>query len=298
MNEWLSEAMTTFESLHIATLPPVYKVLLITVTAMVLNMSVRRVISTSAERYKSRQKGSEKVKRVDTLTRVCQSAISIFIWLVAGTIALGSLGFSIAPILTTAGVSGIAIGLATQNLVKDYFSGFIILLEGQIRVGDIVELGGAIGEVEEMTLRYVRLRNLSGDVIFVPNGNITNVTNKSLQFSFALIDVGIAYREDVDEVLQIMRETSQAMQSAPEFKGVILDDMEIMGVNDWADSSVVLRGRIKVKAGKQWDVRRAYLRQLKYAFDKSAIEIPYPHLTLYAGQLKDGSAPPFHIFHD
>ena len=195
-------------------------------------------------------------------------------------------------------MSGIAIGLATQNLVKDYFSGFIILLEGQIRVGDIVELGGAIGEVEEMTLRYVRLRNLSGDVIFVPNGNITNVTNKSLQFSFALIDVGIAYREDVDEVLQIMRETSQAMQSAPEFKGVILDDMEIMGVNDWADSSVVLRGRIKVKAGKQWDVRRAYLRQLKYAFDKSAIEIPYPHLTLYAGQLKDGSAPPFHIFHD
>ncbi|RPG68512.1 MAG: mechanosensitive ion channel family protein [Flavobacteriaceae bacterium TMED42] len=290
-----SDLMQWFHSLDTELLSSLGRVLAIALVTIALNTFIRRLITTTAERYKKHKNSLEKVKRVDTLARVCRSVFSILLWITAITIALASFGFTITPILTTAGVSGIAIGFATQSLIKDYFSGFIILLEGQIRLGDIVELGGVIGEVEEMTLRYVRLRNLAGDVIFVPNGNITNVTNKSLHFSYALIDIGVAYREDVDEVTDIILATARALQTAPETKHLILEDAELFGVDKWADSSIVVRMRIKVKAGEQWKIRRAYLRRLKYAFDSAGIEIPYPHLTVYAGQLKDGTAPPFYL---
>jgi len=192
-------------------------------------------------------------------------------------------------------VVGIAVGFGAQSLVKDFFSGFFMLLENQVRVGDAVELAGKLGVVEEVTLRNTVLRDNEGNVHYIPNGEITVVTNKSRGYAFALIDVGVAYREDLDEVYAVIRATGAELRADPETGPKILEDIEIQGVQDWADSAVIVRCRIKTVAMEQWAVRRIFLARLKKAFDVHGIEIPYPHVTLYAGQDKLGKAPPFPV---
>jgi small conductance mechanosensitive channel len=241
---------------------------------------------------------AEEVKRITTLGRVFRYIASVVITLVAGTLVLGELGISIAPILGAAGVVGLAVGFGAQSLVKDFFSGFFLLLENQMRQGDVVEVAGIGGIVEDMTLRYVQLRDYDGNVHFVPNGTISTVTNKTRGFAFAVIDVGVAYRENVDEALELMRKVGAEMQADEPWRARILDPVEIVGVERWADSAVILRCRFKVAPIEQWNVRREYLRRLKHAFDAAGIEIPYPHLTIYPGQLKDGSAPALHLARD
>jgi len=210
-------------------------------------------------------------------------------------LVLSELGISIAPILAAAGVLGLAVGFGAQSLVKDYFSGLFLLLEDQIRHGDVIEAGGKSGLVEEVTLRYVRMRGYDGNVHFVPNGQIESVTNMTREYSYALIDVGVAYRENIDEVFAVIRQVAAGMRADPQFQHVILEDVDLAGVENWADSAVVIRLRIKVFPIEQWNVRREFLRRLKAAFDTHGIEIPFPHLTVYAGQMKDGSAPPFQL---
>ncbi|WP_313951575.1 mechanosensitive ion channel family protein [Accumulibacter sp.] len=241
---------------------------------------------------------SEEVKRVATLGRVFRYAASVMVSLVAGILILAELGVSIAPILGAAGVVGVAVGFGAQSLVKDYFSGFFLLLENQIRQGDVVEAGGKGGVVEEITLRYVRMRDYDGNVHFVPNGSITSVTNKTRGFAFAVVDVGVAYRENVDQALEVMRQVGTELRADPLFGPKIIDDVEMVGVDSWADSAVILRCRFKVAPIEQWGVRRECLRRLKYAFDAAGIEIPFPHLTVYPGQAKDGSSPPLHLAMD
>lgn len=237
----------------------------------------------------------ERIKRLDTLERVFRYVATVVITLIGGMLVLSEVGISIAPILATAGVLGIAIGFGAQSLVKDYFNGFFLLLEDQVRQGDVVEVAGKSGLVEEMTLRYIRLRDYEGSVHYIPNGTITSVTNRSAGFAFALLDIGVAYRENVDEVYAVMHEVAAGMRSDPELGEKIVEDLEIAGVDKWADSAVVIRCRFKVMPLEQWTVRRAFLYRLKKAFDAAGIEIPYPHLTLYAGQGKDGSAPPLRL---
>jgi len=240
--------------------------------------------------------GSDEVGRVETLARVFRNAAAILIVIVAGTLVLGELGVSVAPILATAGVAGIAIGFGAQSLIKDYFNGFFLLLDDQIRQGDVVQVADKGGLVEEVTLRYVRLRDLDGHVHFVPNGEIKVVTNRTRGFATALIEVGVAYREDPDEALAVMREVAAAMRADPEWKDRIAAELEIMGVERWADSAVILRARIHVVPPiQQWNVKREYLKRLKKAFDERGIEIPFPHLTIYPGERKDGSAPALHV---
>lgn len=241
---------------------------------------------------------AEEVKRVTTLGRVFRYLASVVITLIVGMLVLGELGISVAPILGAAGVVGVAVGFGAQSLVKDYFSGFFLLLENQMRHGDVVEVAGIGGIVEDMTLRYVQLRDYDGNVHFIPNGSIGAVTNKTRGFAYAVIDVGIAYRENVDEALEVMRRTGEAMRLDPAWQARIIEDIEIVGVEKWADSAVVLRCRFKVAPIEQWNVRREYLRRLKHAFDAAGIEIPFPHLTIYPGQLKDGSAPALHVVQD
>jgi moderate conductance mechanosensitive channel len=216
--------------------------------------------------------------------------------ILAGTLVLGELGVSIAPILATAGVAGIAIGFGAQSLIKDYFNGFFLLLDDQIRQGDVVEVADKGGLVEEVTLRYVRLRDLDGHVHFVPNGEIKVVTNRTREYATAVVDIGIAYREDPDEAIGVMREVAAGMRTDPEWQARIADELEMMGVEKWGDSAVILRARIKVVPPiQQWNVKREYLKRLKKAFDERNIEIPFPHLTVYAGQGKDGKGAPFHL---
>jgi small conductance mechanosensitive channel len=206
-------------------------------------------------------------------------------------LVLAELGVSVAPILGAAGVVGLAVGFGAQSLVKDYFTGFFILLENQIRQGDVVKLGDHAGLVEEITLRFVRLRDYEGNVHFIPNGEVKTVVNMSRGFAQSVIDVGIAYREDTDEAMQVMREVGAKMRADPAFAARLLDDLEIAGVERWDDSAVILRCRFRCAPLEQWSVRREFLRRLKHAFDAKGIEIPFPHVTVYAGQDKQGKAP-------
>lgn len=261
-------------------------VVLILVLAAVLMRLASRLIRIFREYMSGRTHDAENIKRLETLGRVFRYIASAVISVVAGSLVLSEFGISIAPILATAGVVGVAVGFGAQSLIKDYFNGFFLLLENQISQGDVVEAGGKGGLVEEVTLRYVRLRDYDGNVHYIPNSTITTVTNMSRQFAFAVVDVNIAYREDIDSILDIMRGVGAGMRTDPVFGGKIMEDLEIAGVDKWADSAVILRCRFKVQPLAQWDVRREFLRRMKYAFDKQGIEIPFPHLTVFPGSRK------------
>jgi len=270
------------------------RIVLILVAASILQSVATRLIRTFRQFMERRDPGQQ--SRIQTLGRVFRYIAGVVIWLLAGMLVLGELGISVAPVLATAGVAGLAVGFGAQSLVKDYFTGFFLLLEDQIRQGDVVDFGSQSGVVEEVTLRYVRLRNFDGHVFFVPNGEIKVVKNMTRDFAQAVIRVGIAYREEVDEALDVMKEVGKEMREDPVFGPNLAADLEIIGVDEWGDSSVNLICRLKVVPPiQQWSIRREFLRRLKHAYDARGIEIPFPHLTVYAGELKDGSAPAFQV---
>lgn len=271
-----------------------HAILILTLAWLIHGLS-RRLIRVFQAYMSSRSGSAEEGRRIETLARVFRYIATVLITLVAGMLVLSEMGISIAPILGAAGVAGIAIGFGAQNLVKDYFNGFFILLENQIRQGDVVEICEKGGLVEDITLRYVCLRDYEGNVHYIPNGLITTVTNRSRGYAYAVIDVGIAYRENIDEVCAVMREVGAQLRASENFATKILEDLEIAGVQEWADSSIILRCRFKTAALEQWGVRREFLRLLKNAFDARGIEIPYPHLTIYAGEDKLGNAPAFRL---
>ena len=271
------------------------RVVLIALAAWIALGMTQRLIRLFRERLTRDMQDREQVKRAETLGRVFRYIAAVTVVLVAGTLILSELGIAVAPILGAAGVVGVAVGFGAQSLVKDYFTGFFILLENQMRQGDVVDIAGKAGLVEEITLRYVRLRDYDGNVHYVSNGLITTVTNMSRGYAQSVVDVGVAYREDTDAAIAVMREVGAEMRADPEFGPKLLDDLEIAGVDKWADSAVILRCRFKVLPLEQWGVRREFLRRLKKAFDARNIEIPFPHLTVYAGAARDGSAPPFRV---
>lgn len=287
------EIATFIDNLHIH--KESLRVIVILALAWMLIVLSRKLIRAFRNYMKGRVENSEDERRIETLARVFRYIATVVITLVAGMLVLNELGISIAPLLGAAGVVGIAVGFGAQSLVKDFFSGFFMLIENQVRVGDAVELAGKVGVVEEITLRNTVLRDVEGNVHYIPNGEITIVTNKSRGYAYALIDFGVAYREDLEEVYRVTRETAVALQQDPEIGPKIMEDLEIQGVQDWGDSAVVIRCRFKTVAMEQWTVRRAFLGMLKKAFDAHSIEIPYPHLTIYAGQDKQGKAPALRI---
>src|SRR5690606_31667046 len=203
----------------------------------------------------------EERRRLDTVVRIARQSLSTVIVVVAATLVLNQLGVSIAPILGAAGVVGIAVGFGAQSLVKDVFTGFFLLIENQIRVGDVVEIAGKSGVVEQLSLRRIKLRSYDGSVHYISNGLITTVTNMSTEFAFAVVDIGVAYREDIDGVYAVMREAAEALRGSPDFGAKIIGDLEIAGVDQWADSAVMIRARIRTLPLEQWGVRREYLKR-------------------------------------
>ncbi|MBY0575285.1 MAG: mechanosensitive ion channel family protein [Gallionellaceae bacterium] len=270
-------------------------VIAILILAWLLMGLSSRLVGVFRHYMNTRANSAEESRRIETLARVFRYLSTMAISLIAGMLSLSALGISIAPILGAAGVAGITVGFGAQSLIKDYFNGFFMLLENQIRQGDVVEVCGKTGVVEDVTLRYICLRDYEGSVHYIPNGLITTVTNKSRGYAYAVIDVSIAYRESIDEACEVMREVAGQLRVSKELGPKLLDDIEIAGVQDWGNSSVILRCRFKTVALEQWGVRREFLRRMKDAFDVRGIEIPYPHLTIYAGQDKKGNAPAFRL---
>jgi small-conductance mechanosensitive channel len=266
-------------------------VLILFMGLVLMKLSTKLIVYLKTYLKEQSSENLEEIKRIDTLGRVVRYVATMVISLICGVEVLHELGISIAPILAAAGIVGVAVGFGAQHLIKDYFTGFFILLENQIRQGDVVEAGGKSGLVEEVTLRYIKMRDYSGNVHYVPNGTIGAVTNMSRGFAQAVIDVGVAYKEDVASVMQVMIEVGRALRQQADFKYKILDDMEMAGVENLADSSVVIRCRFKVLPLEQWGVRREYLKNIKKAFDARGIEIPFPQLKIHSNnQMIDGDA--------
>jgi small-conductance mechanosensitive channel len=242
-----------------------------------------RLIRTLRKYMERRAGGPDELPRITTVSRVLRYTATVVVVLVAGMLILGELGISIAPILATAGVAGIAIGFGAQSLIKDYFSGFFMLIEDQIREGDVVEVAGKAGVVEAMTLRYVRLRDGEGYVHFVPNGEIKLVSNRTRGFARAVIDVGVGYGVDIDQALAVMREVGRTMRVHEQWKGRMPDDVEVLGVEKLDNSAVVLRVQLRVVPATERDnVRREYLKRIKEAFAARGIEIPFPQITIHS----------------
>jgi len=231
-------------------------------------------------------------KRTDTLHHVIRDVSRTLIIAVGALMILSEIGMDLKPLLAAAGISGLAIGFGAQSLVKDVLAGFFILLENQIRVGDVVEIAGVSGVVEEVRLRTITLRDVSGSVYIVPNGAVDKVKNMTMSFSYYVFTIGVAYRENVDDVMTTLTDIAKDTHADPAFGPDILDPLEMLGVDQFADSAVIIKCRIKTAPGKQWRVGREMNRRIKLTFDARGIELPFPHRTLYWGEPKTGTAPP------
>jgi moderate conductance mechanosensitive channel len=256
-------------------------IFLIIIFAWLIHRLLYRLIHAAHIKLMNRQETADDQRRMETLERVTQYIATVVLLAITIMLVLSEFGISIAPILATAGVAGLAVGFGAQSLVKDYFTGFVMLIENQIRVGDVIEVASKSGVVEELTLRYVRLRDYEGSVHFVPNGAIDTVTNRSRVFAYAVMDISVAYKEELENIYGLMREVAQKMRQTSGFSEKILEDLEIAGVEQWADSAIIIRCRLKTVALEQFAVRREFLQQLKMSFDLHGVEIPYPHRTVY-----------------
>jgi small conductance mechanosensitive channel len=237
----------------------------------------------------------EFLKRTQTFSTIVRYVLDIAILFVAVILIIKEFGVDFGPILAAAGIAGLAIGFGAQSLVKDVISGLFILLEDQIRVGDVIQISGKGGVVEQISLRTTKLRDLAGNVHYVPNGQIDVVTNMTKEYSRYVFDIGVAYREDVDEVIDVIKEVDEELRKDPAFKNDILEPLEVLGLDQFADSAIIIKARTTTKPVKQWGVAREFNRRLKKKFDEKDIEIPFPHITLYMGQDKQGQSPPVHV---
>jgi small conductance mechanosensitive channel len=223
-------------------------------------------------------------KRAATIGGIVRKTLAVLIWAVAGVMILREFNFDIAPILAGAGVIGLAVGFGAQNLVRDVISGMFMLIENQISVNDVAVINGTGGLVEEVNLRTTVLRSLDGTVHIFPNGTITTLSNMTHEFSYYVFDVGVAYKEDTDRVVEVLREVAEELRRTPEFGPLILEPLDVLGVDQFADSAVIVKVRLKTMPVKQWAVGREMNRRIKKRFDAEGIEIPFPHQTLYFGE--------------
>ena len=225
----------------------------------------------------------EAEKRIITLTNIIHGLIKIILWVIFIMIILQKFGINIAPILAGAGIIGLAVGFGAQELVRDFISGFFIILENQIRSGDVAIINGTGGLVESIEFRTTTLRDFSGVVHTFQNGKINTISNMTKDWSAMVFDIGVAYKENPQIVMDLMKQVGEELQNDPVFKDKIIEPIEIFGLDKFADSAIIIKARLKTLPIQQWTIGREYRKRLKYAFDKHNIEIPFPHTTVYWG---------------
>lgn len=255
------------------------------IAMLALKMALRRLEKKLLKQNEEAEDvPSESAKRAETLVRLLRQGVRVALMIVVGLIILREFGVDIGPILASAGILGLAVGFGAQNLVRDVISGFFIILENQVRIGDVAIINGTGGLVESINFRTTVLRDLSGVVHVFPNGTISTMANMTHQWSGYVFDIGVAYKEDVDKVMELMREVGEEMRKDDYFGPLMVEDIEIFGVDQFADSAVVIKGRLRTRPIKQWEAGREYRRRLKYRFDEQGIEIPFPHRSIYFGE--------------
>jgi small conductance mechanosensitive channel len=258
-----------------------FKITAIIVIALILTNLIRRAINLFGYEIAKKASDRDAVTRVNTLGRVFRYIASVTIYLIAFMLILSELKINIAPILGAAGIVGVAIGFGAQSLVKDYVGGLFILIEDQVRQGDTIKVEGYEGTVEEITLRYLRLRDYDGFVHFIPNGQIRIVTNMGRDFSFATFDIAIGYDVSLDKAIKLMQDASQKLRKSLTYKTKVLSDIEISGIDRFNESNLVIKARIKTEAMEHSNIKREYLRLLKQGFQKAKIKPPYSQVVVH-----------------
>ncbi|KMQ51617.1 Potassium efflux system KefA protein / Small-conductance mechanosensitive channel [Chitinispirillum alkaliphilum] len=267
----------------------VLRVAIIIIVSFVIFRSVMLIIGKYQKSVISRLFSSQRSipaeleKRVDTLGKLLRKVSFVTVFTIASLMILDEFGIDIKALLAGLGIVGIAVGFGAQNLVKDVISGLFIIIENHIRVGDVAILNGTGGLVEQVNLRTTVLRSADGVLHVFHNGSINTLSNMTYEFSYYVFDIGVAYKEDTDQVCRILQELGDEMMSDPEYKDLILEPMNVLGVDKFEDSAVMIKARIKTLPIKQWMVGRELNRRIKKRFDEEGIEIPFPHRTLYFG---------------
>ena len=265
------------------------RILLVLFLAWLGMVILRKILSQLEQRLLKQSEiagepPSESEKRVETLIRLIRQAAFIVLWVTTILILLKEIGVDVGPILASAGIVGLAVGFGAQNLVRDFISGFFFILENQVRVGDVAIVNGTGGLVERVNFRTIVLRDLGGIVHIFPNGTVSTLSNLTNDWSAYVFDIGVAYKENTDKVIEVMTRVGSEMKQDEIVGSFMIEEPEIFGVDKFDNSAVVIKGRIKTKPIRQWQVGREYLRRIKLVFDNAGIEIPFPHQTLYFGE--------------
>ena len=261
---------------------PLIRSVVVVVGAVLMYRLVVRAGRRSVEKIAA--KGVDTAERAETLWLMVRRIVFLVVLLATILVLLQIWGISIAPFLALGAVLGAAIGFGAQDAVKDLLAGFFILAEDQFRIGDVVNIADTAGVVEDIQFRVTKLRDLEGNVHYVPNGQIRVATNLTSIYAYALIDIGVDYSVDVDKGLEVMRDELEALASDPDWRPLIRGEVEILGLDRLEDSAMVLRGRLQTLAAERWGVRREALRRLKKRFDAEGITIPFPQLTIHKSE--------------
>jgi len=238
--------------------------------------AISRLLTRSARKSSDFRRAAQMRTLAPVLTGVMHSIIGV----IALMMVLSEIGLDVGPLLAGAGVLGIAIGFGAQSLVKDFLTGVFFIVEDIVSVGDVVRIGDSGGLVESMTLRTIRLRDFDGTLHIFPYGEAQVIHNMTKTFSFYVFNLSIAYSADINKALQLMQETGEQMRHEPPFDDLIIEPIEVVGVDGLADNGVLVKARIKTKPAQQWKVGREYLKRIKLAFDENGVEIPFPHIKL------------------
>lgn len=259
-------------------------ILLRRILITISNTAVHRGLK--AENFNSER---EKKQQEDTLNSVLHYVITVVIGAIVILTLLSEIGIDITALVATAGIAGIALGFGAQSIVKDYLAGMFILAENQYRIGDVVRLSGTTevtGSVERITLRQTVLRDLDGEVHYVPNGSIGVASNMTMEHSNVNLDIGVDYSTDIEKLEKVINEVGNKLASEEEWKDKIIDPPTFLRVNDFADSYIEIKITGKTQPLKQWAITGELRKRLKIAFDKNGIEIPFPQRVIHQAKEK------------
>jgi moderate conductance mechanosensitive channel len=234
--------------------------------------------------------GIEMEKQTRTMASLLRRVLVTIIWALAIALALGQLGLNVAPLIAGAGVAGIAIGFAAQSILKDWINGFFLLTEGQIRINDVIQVGTLTGAVEKMTLRTISLRSFDGSLHVIANGTVQSFSNKTLLFSYYVLEIGVDYADDPARMMDLMRRVDEDLRACEDFGPLILDPLEIVGVDRFAESGAIVKARLKTVPSQQWQVGREFNRRLKARCDEAGVAIATAQRAVQLFERAEGAA--------
>jgi small-conductance mechanosensitive channel len=253
----------------------------LTIVVMLVAIELAQLaISRTFDRVASRARNPRRAAQLRTLSPVISGVVTTVLFIIAAMMVLSNIGIEIGPLLAGAGIAGVAIGFGAQTLVKDFLTGMFLIIEDTVSIGDVVSIADFGGVVEDMSLRTIKLRDFDGTLHVIPYGEAQTIHNKTKGFSYSVIELTIAYSSDIGRALEVMKETGDEFRKDDAFAATILDNIEVVGVEKLAEAGVILKARIKTLPGKQWALRREYLKRIKIAFDGNDIELPTGALKL------------------